>query len=232
MNTTRQVYIFIGPPGAGKGSLSQLCVKRLGWSQLSTGNLCRRHISEQTSIGKDIDFAIKSGKLIPDSLITSMVVEWLSSQNTNLDSVILDGFPRTLAQAQALHDALHSDLKLAAKLNVIKLKVEDQTVVSRLSSRLICQNSSCQMVYSASKNSNLTSTRGDLCESCTSPLIRRADDSEEAVKNRLVVYHKHANDLVEFYKSVGMFKGDLIVEQPLENVFGQFMELIGSKQSL
>ena len=232
MNNTRQVYIFIGPPGAGKGSLSQLCVKRLGWGQLSTGNLCRKHISEQTSIGKEIDFAIKSGKLIPDSLMTSMVVEWLSSQNKNLEPVILDGFPRTLAQAQALHDVLNSDLKLDTMLNVIKLKVEDQTVVSRLSSRLICQNNDCQMVYSAGINSSLVSIKRDLCDSCTSPLVRRADDNEDAVKNRLVIYHKHAQDLVVFYKSVGMFAGDLVVEQPLENVFGQFMELIGSKKSL
>lgn len=227
MNSSRQVYIFIGPPGAGKGSLSQLCTKRLGWNQLSTGNLCRKHISEQTTIGKEIDFAIKSGKLIADSLITSMVVQWLDSQDKSNQSVILDGFPRTLAQAQTLHDVIDSNKNLNTDLNVIRLNVEDLTVVSRLSQRLICQNNNCQLVYSSKKDDLLGSSKGDLCDSCTSPLIRRPDDSEEAVRNRLVIYHKHAKDLVAFYEANGKYKGEISVEQPLENVFNEFVSLIG-----
>src|SRR5438105_2140053 len=95
------IFIFLGPPGSGKGSVSRLCIKDLGWVQLSTGNLCRKHIAKQTEIGKEIDFAIKSGKLVSDDLITNMVLEWFQKDFDDSHTVILDGYPRTIMQAQA-----------------------------------------------------------------------------------------------------------------------------------
>ncbi len=106
MSTERSIVIFIGPPGAGKGSLSQLCVKELGWAQLSTGNLCRYHITEQTELGKQIDLAIKSGKLISDGVIVDMVDKALPETFKQSPIVILDGFPRTVAKHK------HSRIKL------------------------------------------------------------------------------------------------------------------------
>ena len=95
-----RVILFIGPPGSGKGTLSQKCVQKLGWQQISTGDLCRRHIAKQTEIGKSIDFAIKSGKLVSDGLISQMVFDWFRQENIESDVVILDGYPRTVNQAK------------------------------------------------------------------------------------------------------------------------------------
>ena len=91
-----RIVLFVGPPGSGKGTLSQKCVQELGWKQISTGDLCRAHIANETEIGKKIDFAIKSGKLVDDGLISQMVFEWFSEQKNGPHTVILDGYPRTV----------------------------------------------------------------------------------------------------------------------------------------
>ena len=106
MTSNQQLVIFIGPPGAGKGSISQLCVQAFGWKQLSTGYLCRKHINEQTEIGKEIDFSIKSGKLVSDRLIVTLVEQWLADPSQHESPIILDGFPRNIAQAEALHEII------------------------------------------------------------------------------------------------------------------------------
>jgi adenylate kinase len=207
----------MGPPGAGKGSLAQLCTKRLGWKQLSTGNLCRYHIVMQTEIGKEIDFFIKSGKLIPDTLMIEMVKEWLLDKQNHANSCILDGFPRTVVQAKALDELLENASSGSFFVRVINMILADKTVINRLMNRLICQNSECQRVYST----------GDACDDCSSILIRRIDDTHVTVEQRLVAYHKHSHELINYYSSNGKFIKELLVEQPLDEVFGQFQELIG-----
>ncbi len=104
MNSQKDIYIFIGPPGSGKGYIIPSMCKKVWLESISTGNLCRKHIAEQTEIGKQIDFAIKSGKLVSDSLIIAMVKNGCLANADQFDAVILDGFPRTIAQAQALHE--------------------------------------------------------------------------------------------------------------------------------
>ncbi len=148
----KDIFIFLGPPGSGKGSLSHLCVKRLGWQQLSTGNLCREHIAQQTDIGKQIDFAIKSGKLISDSLIIEMASAWLKKTFEHTGIVIFDGFPRTVPQAQALHEIITSLDDVT--MNVVRMDIPFETVVYRLLARSICQNNKCQSVYSMHKHSS------------------------------------------------------------------------------
>jgi adenylate kinase len=224
----KNMFIFLGPPGSGKGSLSQLCVKRLGWTQLSTGNLCREHIAEQTEIGKQIDFAIKSGKLITDSLIICMVDEWLRKNLGKHTAVILDGFPRTIKQADSLRELLALPDFLTVKLSVIKMLVEDAEVVKRLSSRFICQNNKCQSVYSLSQNSLLKPKRYLLCDDCSSSLIRRTDDEEQAIRDRLLIYHKHEQDLINFYTGMGQLVISLDGEKSLEDVYDQFVTVIDS----
>ncbi|MCL4361127.1 nucleoside monophosphate kinase [Candidatus Dependentiae bacterium] len=229
-NSRSQIFIFIGPPGAGKGTLSQLCVHKLGWIQLSTGNLCRKHIALQTNIGKQIDFAIKSGKLIDDSLMTSMVIDWLINQVDLLDlkkNIILDGFPRTLEQAKLFHNVLMENSKLQTKITVVRLAIDDTIVISRLMGRSICKNNDCQKVYSLYSEAGLAPRVQGSCDDCSSPLIKRADDEEPAVKDRLISYHRHANDLINFYQNIGGYKGELNVNQSLEQVFNQFISLIG-----
>ena len=105
----QNIVIFLGPPGSGKGSLSNLAIKNMGFNQISTGNLCRQHIANATDIGNQIDSIIKSGRLIPDELITSMVFDWLNQRNNGFLPIILDGYPRTVNQAIALND-FHSGI--------------------------------------------------------------------------------------------------------------------------
>lgn len=226
MSIQRDLYVFLGPPGSGKGSLSQLCIQKFGWVQLSTGNLCRKHIAEGTQIGQQIDFAIKSGKLVSDALITDMVVQWLLEQPEAGQAIILDGYPRTLVQAQELHKLLQ-DKPSYFKLNVVRLLVEDETVIARLSGRYVCQNKECQAVYSMVAGTSLAPKNDMICDNCSAPLIRRGDDTEQAVRNRLATNHQHEQGLLDFYKQVGQAVHEINGEKPLEVVFDEFQKTYG-----
>jgi adenylate kinase len=220
------VFIFIGPPGAGKGSLSSLCVNHFGWLQISTGNLCRKHIVEQTKIGKEIDLIIKSGRLINDDLITSMVFDWFNENAAKASGIIFDGYPRTVAQAQSF-DAMLKTKFPAVQVNVVLFKLTDDVVVNRLCSRYVCQNKECQAVYSRSSTSDIASTDTLVCGLCSGALGRRDDDSEVAVRNRLDIYHRHEQQLLNFYESNGRKIILLEACQPLQKVFEDFVGIIG-----
>lgn len=220
------VFIFIGPPGAGKGSLSSLCVKHFGWLQISTGNLCRKHIAEQTKIGKEIDLIIKSGKLINDDLITSMVFEWFSENADKASGIIFDGYPRTVAQAQAF-DAMLKAQFAHIRARVVLFELTDDIVVNRLCSRYVCQNKECQAVYSRSSSSDLASTEAMVCGLCSGVLGRREDDSEIAVRNRLDIYHRHQQQLIDFYRSNSSEIITLDAKQQLQDVFKDFVQIVG-----
>ena len=226
MSRGRSVFIFIGPPGSGKGSLSKLCVDQFDWAQLSTGNLCRKHISKQTDIGKRIDFAIKSGKLVSDDLIVKMVNEWLEECIAAKECVILDGFPRTVAQAEALSSLLKDRFSFL-DFNIVKLIIEDEKIVARLSGRYICNNDSCQAIYSLVEGSLLAPVKNMLCDVCHGPLIRRSDDTEESIRERLKTYHKHEKKLLLFYKDQKQKVTECYVDKPLNSVFDDFKTLIG-----
>lgn len=225
MNSSTDLIILFGPPGAGKGSLSDMCVNKLGWTQLSTGNLCRKHIAEQTEIGKQIDFAIKSGKLVSDSLVMNMVGDWLNMQIGNVPAVILDGFPRTIAQAKALDELLQSK-NHPMKLNVIRLCIPDEKVVDRLGTRYICSNSECQAIYSLGAQSNLVPRKSMTCDKCGHSLMRRKDDEENAIRERLQIYNKHEQDLLNFYRNSHYRLVELNVEKTLPAVFEDFQKIV------
>jgi adenylate kinase len=222
------IIIFIGPPGSGKGSLSHLCVKDLGWVQLSTGSLCRKHIAQNSPIGEKIDFAIKSGKLIEDDLIVSMVSEWLEQNNVQNEYIILDGFPRTIAQAEAL-DKLLRDKFASVQIHTVKLDVSSETVIKRLSARFICPNDACQAVYSTLADSNLKSQDLYKCDECSRVLVSRSDDTIEAIKERLVLYYAYEQMLIDYYKHKNQFIGEINVEQSLSTVFQDFKLLLDNK---
>ena len=221
----KKVFIFIGPPGSGKGSLSQYCSNKLGWKQLSTGSLCRKNIDEQTEIGKQIDFAIKSGKLISDDLIVSMVEEWLTNNSSHFQTAILDGFPRTVQQAEALNDLLRHKVK-NCDLKIVRLFISDGTIVHRLSGRLICSNNDCQAIYSVLPLSELTPERMMTCDTCQNTLVRRADDAMSAVVERLKIYHTHEQQLLDYYRDYGFGINEVNVEKPLKDVFDDFQNLL------
>lgn len=226
MSHKKTVFIFIGPPGSGKGSLSKMCVHELGWKQLSTGDLCRKHITKGTEIGKQIDFAIKSGKLVTDDLIVKMVDEWLEECFEADECVILDGFPRTVPQAAALNNLIKEKFH-SSEITVARLLIEDDQVVARLSGRYICKNEKCQAVYSLVKGSGLAPKENMVCDACSGELMRRCDDTETSVRERLRTYHKHENKLIEFYQQEGKDVIEFNVEKPLDMVFEDFKKLAG-----
>ena len=225
MYLQEKIFIFIGPPGSGKGSLSNLCMQKFGWKQLSTGNLCRKHIANETSIGRKIDFAIKSGKLIEDDLITQMITEWFINQSVDNPTIILDGYPRTVKQARFFDDFIKKNFK-APQLQIIKFLIPDDTVVRRLCCRYICQNSDCQAVYSLTSNSLNCSKKLLTCDRCTSKLGRRSDDKEMTIRKRLKTYYKYEKELLDFYHCVGQIVKKVDVDKSLNEVFESFKQLI------
>jgi adenylate kinase len=222
----KALIIFIGPPGAGKGSLSQLCTQKLGWVQLSTGFLCRKHIADQTEIGKQIDFSIRSGKLVDDRLIVGMVREWLEENAEEYQGVILDGFPRNVSQAQALEDVLIATGG-GFKLNVVRLTACDTTIIDRLATRFVCQNKDCQMVYSGAHEESRPK-KINTCDACSSSLQRRADDEIATVQERLKTYHGHERPLIEFYAKSQKMICEINVERSLSDVFEDFKRIVSN----
>ncbi len=213
--------VFLGPPGSGKGSLSKLCVKRLGWIQLATGNLCREHIAKQSKIGKEIDFVIKSGKLISDDLVIEMVEDWLNNQFENNTSVILDGFPRTLKQAEALDKILKRMSSL--EFYILKFDVQDCDVVLRLEGRVICSNNECQTVYSLVSD-ELKPKKENICDECSNSLIRRKDDNSVVINERLKIYRQNENEIINYFKSSGKNVEQLHMCKSPELVYEDFLK--------
>jgi len=226
LSLAKNVFVFIGPPGAGKGALSSLCVNKLGWKQVSTGNLCRRHIAQKTEIGKKIDEAIQAGKLVSDQLITSMVEAQFAQMGQEDYTIILDGYPRTIAQAQELSNLLKNKLP-DLTLNVVKMDISDQRVIDRLVNRFVCENKDCQAVYSMAKGSNLSPKNDTKCDMCGSNLIRRSDDDLKAILERLKVYHQHEQGLLDFYSSMGQEIKEINAASPLDAVFEDFKYTMG-----
>ncbi len=220
----RNLYIFLGAPGSGKGSLAARSVQDFGWYQLSTGNLCRYHINAQTPQGKEMDLAIKSGKLVSDELITGMVLDWLS-QDKSTEPLILDGFPRTLAQAHVFDDYLKN--KGQYRCAVVYFDIDDATVIDRIGARCICSNKSCQAVYSCLKDSACKPKRDMTCDACDAPLVRRVDDTKEAIQERLLVYKQHANALLAYYRKQNIPIIELDAKEPIAEVYKNFKKMVG-----
>ena len=219
---TQKVFIFIGPPGSGKGSLSKLCIDNFGCVQLSTGNLCRKHIAEQTEIGKQIDFIIKSGKLISDSLITDMVDQWLDEIIGGSCSIILDGFPRTVAQAQILY-CLIQEKYHSLKIHVIRFIVSDEAAIGRICNRVVCENQNCQAIFTMQRDDE--AIKNTVCIYCSSSLGRRKDDEQQTIQERLIIYRKHEKELLNYFRQQKKQLVEIDVEKPLEEVFEHFKKI-------
>lgn len=219
------VYLFFGPPGSGKGSISQMCKDRLKWAHLSTGSVCRKHVSEGTQIGNQIDFAMKSGKLVSDSVIIDMVVEWLKSKDAVASGIILDGSPRTIAQAEGILDYLGSEAKHYC-VCVVNFDVNQAELIRRLTSRRVCENKECEYVYSL-LDEVLRPKIDGVCDKCGSRLVQRNDDKEDVVKARLAVYEKHAQELLNFYKQREVVIISVSANLPIEEVFENFLKEVG-----
>jgi adenylate kinase len=214
----RTIYSFFGPPGSGKGTLAQKLVERRGFQVLSTGNLCRKHMSGATELGKKIRQYVDLGHLIPDDLISDMVIDWLQNQQNSNASVILDGFPRTQGQATHFLDFLKKQA-LHYTFRVIVIEIPEEEIVSRLSRRLVCGNKNCQAPVS-------TKLSLSNCQLCNGPLIKREDDNEDIVRERLALYPAYRDALLNYYHRVGQPVEQLVINglSP-EMVYERFVAL-------
>ncbi len=212
------LVIFSGPPGSGKGSLSNLCIEHLKWVPLSTGNLLRKHIAQGTPLGAQMAAAINAGKLVDDQLISTMVGEWLEEQETLGNSVILDGFPRTVPQADWLYNLLQNTLK-SYTVSIIHFGIHEDHIITRLSARATCENKSCQAVFSLLEDSAHRPKAHMVCDHCSSNLVRRADDEETTVRERLKTYYRHESALLDFYTQRSFPIKTLPVQRPLHEIF-------------
>jgi adenylate kinase len=185
--------IFLGPPGAGKGTLAGLVSKELGIPQISTGDIFRDAIKRETQLGKKVKEIVSRGDLVPDALTVDLVKERLAQPDA-AKGYILDGFPRTIPQAEALAEFQSLD----AAINFV---ISDEAVVKRLSGRRVCRN--CGAIYNVV---NMPSKVEGVCDKCGGPLYIRDDDSVESIKNRLEVYKKQTEPLIRFYGEKKMLK--------------------------
>ncbi len=199
--------ILLGPPGAGKGTQAELLDEKLGFTRLSTGDMLREAVRNGTELGKKAKEYMDKGALVPNEVIIGMMKEKIATID---GAYLLDGFPRTIEQADALGEIVDIDL-------VIDIDVEDEVLVDRLTKRRSCPK--CNAVYHLT---NKPPKVDGICDKCGEKLYQRDDDTEKTVKNRLEVYRKNTFPLIDYYKKKGKLvtiKGnDGTIEDVFKNV--------------
>jgi len=181
--------ILLGPPGSGKGTQGERVTAALGYPRISTGDLLRDAVRNGTGPGRKAEAFMNRGELVPDSLVIEMVRERIARDDCR-EGYILDGFPRTISQAEAMEELDRDRPEL-----VIDIALDDDRVVERLSSRRIC--SDCRSIF------NLKLKHGaedGVCDLCGGRLIQRKDDHPEVIRRRLAVYHEQTSPLIEYYR--------------------------------
>ncbi|MDD4082523.1 MAG: adenylate kinase [Sphaerochaetaceae bacterium] len=183
--------VFLGPPGAGKGTIASQAKDYYGISHISTGDLFRNAIKNETELGKKVKAILASGDLVPDSVTVAMVEERLKEADCK-KGFILDGFPRTVVQADSLKKMVNLDA-------VINFQLDNNIVVKRLSGRRMCKSTGkiYHLIYNPPKVEGIDDETGE-------PLYQRPDDKEDAIKNRLSVYKESTEPLIDYYKNEGL----------------------------
>lgn len=211
--------ILMGAPGAGKGTQAAELVKKYGIPQISTGDMFRAAVKEGTELGKKAEACMKSGALVPDEVTIGIVKERLSKEDC-AKGFILDGFPRTVEQADALEKIL-SELgkSLTAVLNI---HVPAEDLIERAVGRRICKG--CGATYHVKFNAPKVENK---CDNCGGELYQRADDNEATMKNRLSVYENSTRPLIEYYKKAGKYT-EIDGRQPIGKVTEDLVKVLSS----
>jgi len=213
--------ILMGAPGAGKGTQAAFLVKKYGIPQISTGDMFRAAVSEGTELGKQAQEYMSAGKLVPDEVTIGIVRERLSKADC-ATGFILDGFPRTTAQAEAL-DKLLSEMGISLS-QVINISVPFEYLVERAVGRRICKK--CGATYHVKFNAP---SKDGICDTCGGELYQRADDNEATMKNRLKAYEESTRPLIDYYKNAGVYT-EIDGRQPIAKVTEDLEQVISSEK--
>ena len=208
--------ILLGAPGAGKGTQAELLIKKLGIPSISTGNMLREAMANGTEVGKQAKYYMDNGLLVPDDVIMGIVAERVAREDC-ASGFILDGVPRTLAQAEAL------EAKGIRIDHVISIEIDDSVIEGRMTGRRVC--SKCGASYHIAAN---PTKREGICDLCGESVVTRKDDAPETVRKRLTVYHAETEVLKDFYQKKGNLR---LVEgnQPIHQITDEILDKIGAK---
>ena len=196
------IIIMLGAPGTGKGTVAGKLQDKLGFTQVSTGDIFRKNIKEKTELGKLAESYISKGNLVPDDVTIKIIEDRLNEPDVE-NGIILDGFPRTVKQAEELDKILASKGKKVDK--VYNLTTPEEEIIERIVNRRVCSNQECKAIYNIVLNPPKVEGK---CDKCGSELVTRKDDNEETVRARLKNYFEQTAPLVEYYEN----KGNLVTE--------------------
>lgn len=205
--------ILLGPPGAGKGTQAKNILNEYHVTHISTGDIFRENIKNETELGKKVKSYLAEGKLVPDELTIELVWDRLSKDDVK-DGFMLDGFPRTIPQAEALDTGLKE--RGISLDKVINISVDKEILVKRLSGRRVC--SKCGIPYHIDSNKPKVD---NICDACQSEVIQRADDNEQTVRARIEVYENQTFPLIDYYSDKGLIltvDGTLPIEEVFEEI--------------
>ena len=199
------IIIMLGAQGTGKGTVAGMISKETGLPQISTGDIFRKNISEKTKLGIEADKYISKGELVPDEVTVPMVKDRLKWEDAK-NGAILDGFPRTIEQAEKLDEILSENgNKVDLVVNLITPREE---LIDRMLTRRVCTNQECKTTYNTKLN---PPKQEGICDKCGAPLKLRADDSDpEAINRRLEIYEEKTSPLVEYYDKKGVLKTETV----------------------
>jgi len=211
--------IMLGPPGAGKGTQAKMLVERLGIPQISTGDMLRAAVKDGTELGKKAKEYMDAGKLVPDEVVIGIVKERLAQADCER-GFILDGFPRTIPQAEALDRVLE---ELGKRIDyVINVAVPNEELITRLTGRRTCRK--CGAMYHVVFNPPREEGR---CDKCGGELYQRDDDREETIRQRLEVYQAQTAPLIDYYKKKGVLY-DIDGTGSIEDIFQNILKVLGA----
>lgn len=211
--------IMLGAPGAGKGTQAKQIADKYSIPHISTGDIFRANIKEGTELGKKAKTFMDQGLLVPDDLVVDLVVDRIKQADCS-NGFVLDGFPRTIPQAESLDAALE---KINEKMDyAIDVDVPDENIVNRMSGRRACIN--CGATYHVV---TIPTKVEGICDRCGNPVVLRDDDQPETVKKRLDVYHEQTQPLIDYYTKQGILKS-VDGTQPMGDVFAAIVSVLGA----
>ena len=219
--------IMLGAPGAGKGTQAKQIADKYSIPHISTGDIFRANLKAGTELGNKAKEYMDKGLLVPDELTCDLVMDRIAQDDCK-NGFVLDGFPRTIPQAEALDAAL---AKINQKMDyAIDVDVPDENIINRMSGRRACLNCGATYLLKFGATYHIVSipTKVEgVCDRCGNPVVLRDDDQPETVQKRLEVYHAQTQPLIDYYKKQGILKS-VDGTQPMESVFGAIVEILGA----